>query len=588
MNAFNDPAVEKVILKFSSQIGKTEALFGVLMYSYGVDPGPAMLVLPTLELAGAVSSDRLAPALRTCAALKVGSQKSRATDDAVLHKRINGVPLSLAGANSTAGLSSRPVRNVFGDEIDRWPATTPEGEPLALVTQRAAAYRRRKVYLTSTPTIKGASRIDDLYDLSDRRELYTPCPRCGESFVVRWRHVRWESGQPETAHIRCPRCDGRIEDSERKAVVAASEWRATVERCSCGEVLNTKDDQEKPADPVRWRSEHAGPGHEPKVNPVRGYHTWAWVSPWVRLEEIVAAFLKAKERPETLQAWINLTLGESWEMPSQRMDSATLLYRREAYPAEVPSGAKVLTAGVDTQDDRLELLVIGWGPGEEAWVVSRDMCYGDPAKPDVWAELDQHLNRAWPRDDGGASRVQCSLVDALGHRTSAVYAAVAPRQHRRVFVSIGKDGGEAGQLVSAPKALVTPHGNVLRYIVDASQAKALVYSRLKIEERSGPGVIHFPMTVGDAFFTELTSEHMITERNKYGVPSSHWAVRPGYRRNETLDCFGMALAALRAICPTAQRFAELAAKLEKAPPAAPAAAPQARQPRTRNWGGGGV
>ena len=247
-------------------------------------------------------------------------------------------------------------------------------------------------------------------------------------------------------------------------------------------------------------------------------------------------------------------------MPSERVESAGLLLRRERYGAEVPSGAELLTIGIDTQDDRLEALVIGWGPGEESWVVSRESYAGDPENPEVWRELDETFFREWPREGGGHARIVAGLVDCLGHRTSAVYRAVIPRQSRRLFASVGRDGGESGQLVSPAKSIRTSHGSLLRRVVDSSQVKALIYSRLRIET-PGPGYVHFPMSVGDAFFTELTAEHLVAGRNRYGVPSKRWAMRPGHERNESLDCFGLALAALRTVAPTPARFREVAARL---------------------------
>ena len=558
LNAFNDPTVETLVLLFSSQIGKTEMLLGSMLYAYGVDPGPGILVLPTLELAAGVSTDRLTPALQGCDVLrdKVGSG-ARKSGAAILHKRINSVPLTVCGANSPASLSSRPARYLWCDEIDLWPSGTEEGDPLALAKQRTVSFLRRKIVLTSTPSTKGASRIDDWYEQSDKRELRAPCPRCGAAFVVKWKsHVRWTTGDPSTAHIECPHCKGAIGDRERHAMFAAAEWVPTA-----------------------------------PFTGTRGYRAWAVVSPIRRLDEMVGEFLEAKKKVETLHTWVNLTRGESWEVPSEKVESAELLLRREEYAADVPAGAEILTAGVDTHDDRLELLVIGWGPGEESWVVLRDTVPGDPENPETWTELDSHLLRAWPCEAGGATRIQATLVDVLGHKTQAVYRAVKPRHSRRVYASIGKSGGAQGQLVTQPKSLETIQGNVLRCVVDADQVKATIYSRLRLMEPEGPGTVHFPMSVGDAFFTELTAEHLITERNKYGVPAKKWAMRPGVRRNESLDCFGMALAALRVICPTPARFDELSAKLDHSrstPEAKAVVEPQpraGRQPRTRGWSG---
>jgi phage terminase large subunit GpA-like protein len=562
LNAFDDAGVEVLVLLFSSQIGKTECQLGTLLYAYGADPGPGMFVMPTVSMAEDLSKNRLVQALQTCAVLEIGSQKGRTSDSSILAKRINDAPLALAGAESPATLASRPIRYLWADEIDKWPSSTAEGDPLSQAMQRTAAFRRRKIVLTSTPTVKGGSRIEDWYERSDRQVFEAPCPRCGRPFVVEWHHVRWTSGEPNTAHLEHleeltdvelargarPGCGGRIEDHERAGMFAKAKWRATA-----------------------------------PFTGIRGYRTWAVVSPWVRLSEMVAAFLQAKKNPETLQSWVNLTRAESWEAPSEKVESASLLLRREQYAADVPAGGLVLTAGVDTQDDRLEAVAVAWGPGEEAWILEHDVFFGDPAHLQVWEELDKFLTRGFTLEGGGEARVQCALVDALGHRTNEVYRAVVARQHRRVYASIGKDGGVAGQLVSSLKVLETKQGNVMRYVVDASQVKALIYSRLKSEEQHGPGVIHFPMTVGDAFFTSLTAEHLVTQRNKFNVPSKRWALRPGHTRNEVLDCFGMATAALRVICPTPARFADLAAKLGTTPvPDKGRAAVPVRR-RTSHW-----
>lgn len=571
MDAFIDPSVETLVLLFSSQIGKSEMLLNTMLYAYGVDPAPGMLVLPTLDLAAGVSSDRLAPALKTCTALTVGSQKSRNTDDAVYHKRINGAPLTMSGANSPASLSSRPVRYLWCDEIDRWPGTTPEGDPLSLAKQRTVAFRRRKIVLTSTPTTKGASRIEDWYERSDKRVYEMPCPRCVEAgrtdayFEVHWHHVRFERENTEDAHLehvvydgrgdKAGGCGGRIEDRERADMAERGRWKATAH----------------------------------SAERIRGYKVWAIVSPWVRLKEMVDAFLVAKESVETLKAWVNLTRGESWEEATEKIESSDLLSLREPYLEEVPAGVSFLTCGVDTQDDRLETLVIGWGAGEEAWVISRDTVMGDPQNLETWKSLDEDiLLRSWPVEGGGLTHIQSTLIDCLGHRTQYVYQAVRARAARRVYASIGKSGGVAGQLVTAPTALETPQGNVMKVVVDADQVKSIIYARLRLTDRTGGEVIHFPESVGDSFFKELTAEHLVTERNKLGVPVKKWAKVKGRDRNEALDCFGMALAAMRIVAPTRARYADLAARVSAAVAesrSGKVAPPGPRRPRTIGWTG---
>ncbi len=574
LDAFDDPTVETIVLKFSSQIAKTEAVLGMLLYSYAEDPGSALYVMPTLDDVEGFSKERLVLALKTCPSLRVGDQKARNSDNAVRNKRINGFPLTLVGSNSTSGLASRPARRVFCDEIDKF-ETTAEGDPIKQAFQRTAAFRRRKQVLASTPTLKGASRIEDFYARGDQRVLEVQCPECRRWFEVRWHHVVFDAAEGRTNEERARTaylehhedrdedgnpvpgtgCGRRIEDRERPALYARARWRATA-----------------------------------PASKIRSYRAWAVACPWISLASLVEEWLDAQGNPEKLQTFVNLKLGEPWELPSEKVEANALLIRREAYTAEVPARATVLTAGVDTQDDRLEALVVAWGRDEESWVVRRETAWGDPQLPSTWKELDDLLLRPYPHEAGGAVRVQAVLVDALGHRTSAVYVAVAARAPRRWFASVGTAGERGQPLVSQPKIVEAKEGNVPRVVVDASQAKALLYSRLRLTGEDGlpmtegPGVVHFPMTVGAEFFDQLTAEHLITVVDKYGNGRAVWAKRPGRTRNESLDCFGLALAALRLVAPTSARFAELAAKIAAArgaeKPAAPAGPRPPRVPRT--------
>jgi phage terminase large subunit GpA-like protein len=341
--------------------------------------------------------------------------------------------------------------------------------------------------------------------------------------------VRWDAGDPSSAHIECPNCLGRIEDAERAALFTAAEWRPTA-----------------------------------PFTGVRGYRVWAIAAPWRSLPELVSEFLIAKRSIETLRVWRNTCVAELWEMPAEKIEGASLLLRREAYAAELPAGVQVLTMGVDTQDDRLEVLIVGWGTGEESWIVSRETLIGDPGRADVWRDLDQLLDTDWQHESGGTMRIQCSLIDAGGHRTQSVYLGVIPRQHRRLYCSFGRAGGERaaqGLLVSPAKPIRPANGTgtVLRRIVDSDQAKALIFSRLKISE-PGPEFVHLPTALGETFVDELCSEQCVVKRSKFGVPTKTWVqIR---ERNESLDCLALALAALRVVAPTPARFQKLAGEIE--------------------------
>lgn len=534
MDVISDRRVDTVVIMASSQVGKTEVLLNLIGRHIHLDPAPMMLIEPTLDMARAVSTDRIAPMIQAMPVLheRVAPARSRSSANTVLRKGFPGGHLTLAGSNSPASLASRPIRILLGDEVDRWPDSAgrrsdrisgSEGDPLTLAVKRTTTFRRRKIIIVSSPTIKGASRIEDWFEISDKRRLHVPCPRCDERFVLRWEHVRWENHDPSTAHLVCPNCTGRIEDFERPGMIARGIWIP-----------------------------------EARFNGVAGFHVWEMYAPWRSLKDQVHAFLTARTSLEKRQAWTNTALGETWEVPGEKIEAAALLVRRETYEADVPAGVQVLTMGVDTQDDRLEALIVGWGTGEESWIIARETWTGDPRQPEPWADLDEVRNLAWRTADGRTLKIQCTLVDALGHRTQAVYRQVIPRQRDRVFAYVGRAGTASGLLVS-PAKVIRPKdggGNVMLRTIDVDQTKALIYARLKLME-PGPEYIHFPATIGENFFNELTAERLITKRNKFGVPTKVWEqVR---ERNESLDCFSSALAALRIVAPNASAFERLAA-----------------------------
>lgn len=530
MDALSDRHVETVVMMASSQVGKTEVLLNALGYYMHLDPSPILFIQPTLQIASAISKDRIAPMIRSTPVLEavVAHGKSRAASNTILHRSFIGGQLTLAGANSPASLAGRPIRILLADEVDRWPASAgEEGDPLILARKRTTTFRRRKIVVVSTPKIKDASRIEEWYNISDRRQWHTPCPRCGDAFVLAWEHIRFEDRDPSTARIECPLCEGRIEERERLPMVAAGHWRAS--------------------------APFAG---------IAGFHMWEGFSPFVSLQEQVATFLVARQSLETRQAWTNTSLGKPWEVPGDKIEAASLLSRREQYAAELPAGVKVLTCGVDTQDDRLEALVVGWGDGEECWLIAHAVASGDPARAEVWGELDELLGIAWGHEMGGALRVYCTLVDAGGHKTQGVYNAVIPRQRKRVYACKGKPGGESGLMVSPPKILRPKQGSgtVHHRMIDSDQAKVLIYGRMKKITEPGPEYIHYPMSLGQAFFDQLTSQRLITKRNKYGVPTKSWEqIR---ERDEALACLVLAFCSLRVVAPTPQQFTRLAGSLE--------------------------
>lgn len=523
MDACSDPAIERVVLMTAAQIGKTKLLENVLAYFCDLDPSPILFMLPTLDLALTFSKDNLAPMFRDTPTLagRLLDVKSRDSGNTLLHKAIaGGGRLTIVGANSPSGLAMRPIRVVLADEIDRFPVSAgTEGDPLSLGEKRTRNFPNRKLINTSTPTDKGFSRVEELYESSDQRLYHVPCPHCGDMQPLEWKNLRWERGEdgahlPDTAAMVCVGCGCLIEERHKREMLNCGEWIATAT---------------------------GTPG-------IAGFHLNALYSPWVFWSELVREFLAARKNPPKLKVFVNTALAQTWEDAGERVDSDALDDRRESYLAEIPNGVAILTAGIDVQKDRLELLIVGWGPDQESWRIRHERIYGNPAGDEVWTRAAVFLTRPYQTEyDGVDLRIRATCIDS-GHQTQQVYKFVRPRQRRRVWATKGV-GGQPGRPLLSKPTKSNKHGVTL-YTIGTDTAKDLLFERVRIIE-PGPGYLHFcnqTDTGSDAeFLNQYGSEKAVTVYRK-GRPIREYRLLGG-RRNEAIDLEVLNLAALHTLGP---------------------------------------
>ncbi len=489
----------------AAQLGKSECLNNTIGYYMDYDPCPILLMQPTLDLAMAYSKDRItAGLLKSTPSLreKVKDSKVKDSGNTHLHKVFPGGALSLVGANSPSSLASRPIRVVLCDEVDRYPASAgEEGDPISLAKRRAATFWNRKIILVSTPTNRGASRIEMAYQESDQRKYLVPCGDCGIEQELAWSNVRWNDGDPKSACYVCPHCGSLWGDGDRRRAVSKGRWVAT-----------------KP------------------FNGVAGFHLNALYSPWSVLVDAVEEFLAAKKDPMRLKTFVNTFLGETWEDQGEGVDDMELFQRRESYEG-VPEEAALLTAGVDVQDDRLEVEVVGWGAGEESWCVDYRVLQGDPSSPQLWKQLDEVLLQTFEHPIGKPMIIRATCIDSGGHHTRAVYNYAKTRAGHRVFAIKGV-GGEGKPIVGRPSK--NNIGKVPLYPVGVDTAKELLYARLRQTE-AGPGYCHFHDRLDEEHFRQLTAEKQVMRYHK-GYPKRGWIKTR--TRNEALDVRVYAIAAL--------------------------------------------
>lgn len=525
-NACHESGVQIVAVMGSSQWGKTSCAINVAAYHIKHDPCSILIVEPTVTpMAEDFAKNRLEPIIEASPVLRETVSKKRAKDgqNTTLSKTYRGGQINIAGANSAASLAARSVRLLICDEIDRFPAELPgEGNTLAIAMKRTTTYRsRRRILLLSSPTLEDGP-IHSWYKRGDQRKYFVPCPACGHMHPFEWQHVKWTDDDPITARLACPQCDYRISDVERVAILSRGEWR--------------------PTHPKR------------RDKSIVSFHLWECYSPLSSLSEIVNNFLSAREKqkagdPSEMHTWQNTTLGEPHARHKIEIDTNTLLLRREAVLPEidVPEGACCLTMGVDVQDDRLELLVVGWGPGEESWLIDRHTLPGDTSQPHPWEALDALLDTPYQHAWGTSLMIQSTCIDSAGHRTNYVYDYCEKKAFRRVYATIGRDGQRP--IVSSPsqKRWGRQERQVPLYTIGVDAAKSLFMSRLKLTEK-GPGYVHLPHEdwCDEELTAQLTSETLKTKWEK-GVPVQVWVKRR--LRNEGLDCAVLAIAALRLLNP---------------------------------------
>lgn len=522
MNAISDSKVRKVVFKTSAQIGKSEILNNILGYYMDYDPAPIMLIQPTEAVMESYSKDRIAPMIRDTPVLKekIVESKSRESGNTISYKKFVGGYLVMIGANAPSQLASRPIRVVLADEVDRYPISAgAEGDPLALAEVRQTTFWNKKTVIASTPTIKGASKIDAEYEMSSQEELNVACPHCGVYQPLAWAQLKFE----------------HLKDEENGK--NGNKFRLLGFCCKdCG-VIDSEVAWKK--QPIKWIAKN------PEVKHIRGFHLNALASRWKSWESIVDDFLTAKKQGrEMLKVWVNTMLGESWEEESEIDFNDLLAKRRQYYNCLVPKDVVALTCGVDTQDNRLEYEIVGWSVGKTSWGIKYGIILGDPAHQETWDKLSEVLFANYVREDGQPMQIMSTCVDSGGHKTEQVYDYCRDHFFENVYAIKGV-GGSGIPFVKIPKTM--NDAGVYLFNVGVDVGKDTLYSRLKTQYESEAGFCHFPIEgdkgYDEEYFKGLTSEHKVTRYTK-GQARIIWEKRSDRARNEPLDIRNYATAAL--------------------------------------------
>jgi phage terminase large subunit GpA-like protein len=513
----------RVVLMFGSQMGKTEVVLNWLGAIIHLWPGPTLLVQPTLDMAKRLNRQRLDPLLKETPVLTelIAPARSRDSGNTMFLKEFRGGLFVLTGANSGSALQSMPAAYLAADEVSSYPMEADDkGDPLENAETRTSTFPMGKVLITSTPGTRGACRITEEYEKrSDRRGYAALMPCCGAHEVLKWReHAQWDRPDGEV-WMRCPACGERVGQEHKTAMLVGAVWKPSA----------------------------AGDGM------TAGFHLPGWYAPagWTPWEQIRDEFLRAHGDPLLLKGWVNKRAAEAWEDEALAKVSADgLIVRAGEYRAGTcPAGVLVLLMSVDVQDTWLEVVVKGYGRGDESWRIWHQKVEGDPAQDDVWDQVLTILRTDFPREEGGTMRVRFCAVDTGGHFTAEAYNWAREHTREGVVAIKGANKRDAPALSKGNKIDVTFRGRTIAngltlYMVGGHGLKRTVYSRLKIAE-PGPGYVHFDDETTEEYLAGLTAERL-QPRYVKGFQVLEWHC-PSGARNEPLDLEVYCLAMLELV-----------------------------------------
>lgn len=538
MDCMSNDEIEVIDFQKSARVGYSQMIRAAMGYFAEHKKRNQLCMLPSDQPAKEFMSKQVNTMIRDVPAVKALAPwyDKKHPDNTERSKTFsNGRVLHCRGGAAAKNYRELSVDVVIYDELDGFDGDIEqEGSPIVLGDKRNEGSIFPKSIRGTTPKLEKTSLIKQCVESADMMfRFHVPCPHCQERQALEFggkkvKHgFKWDDDKPETVRYVCRHCGALSTYAEMQVA------------------------QRSPA--ARWETENGiwidddcyfrdgGDGDRIIETPRHvAFHIWTAYSPWTTWTKIVRDWLDAQGDITLLRTFVNTTLGEWWSDKGERANEDELMQRAYPFPVDpLPEGVAVLTCGVDTQPNRLEAQVVGWGVGEERWVIDKQVFMGDPNQATVWAALDAYLSRIYTRADGVQIRIARTCVDSGGANTKAVYNYCRTRFAAGVLCIKGMDG-EGRPIIGNPTKLVNE--GVQLYGVGTLTTKDAIFGALKIPD-PGPGYIHFRSEVCDEdYFNQLTAEELKLKLVG-GVTRRIYEKITSGRRNEALDTMQYAFAA---------------------------------------------
>ena len=505
MDEFNNYETEKIVFVKPTQVGGTEALHNMIGYIVAQDPSPTMIVYPTEILAKSVSENRLQPMLKATPELRSKFDEN----SQLLELQFEGMYLTLAGSNSPSGLASKPIRFLLMDEIDKYPgASSKEADPIKLATERTKTFHNKKIYMTSTPTLKTGHIWKEKENADIEKHYFVPCAHCGEYIELKWSQVRFPEDETlsyidraEFAHYVCQECGCVITDNDKYQMVRQGEWRV-----------------------VRHNTKY-----------VRNVAFWinTLYSPFVRFSDIAKEFLTTKDDPEAFQNFVNSWLAEPWEDTKLRTNAELVLERQTEIPAYVvPEWTKLLTGGVDVQENCFYWTIRAWGD----FLTSQNVAHGQALS---FEEITRIMNLEYLTESGEARLVNLTLIDS-GDQTDMVYDFCAYNSEWALPVKGASHSQLSHYKLSKVNKTDSRAYGMNLVLVDGGKYKDMIAGRMQRVNGKGSWMVHEGCDL--EYATQVTAEHKVNVKSGNTVKQV-WQLKSTNADNHFLDCEVYAMAA---------------------------------------------
>lgn len=505
MDEFNNVQTEEIIFVKPTQVGGTEVLQNALGYFVMQDPSPCMVVYPSQDLAEHVSENRLQEMFKVSKPL---AEKFYPNKSELLELQFDGMFITLEGANSPASLSSKPIRYLLLDEVDKYPgASKKEADPIRLSRERTKTFSNRKIFMASTPTLRTGHIWKAKEDADIVKHYKVPCPHCGEFIELKFKNIRWSSKEEvesvadraETAKYVCQECGCFISDKHKGQMLRDGRW----------DIVSQKT--QFPRKVCFWMN--------------------TLYSPFVRFSEIAKEYLTTKDDPDAYQNFINSWMAEPWEDTKLKTNADMVLeHQTEFEEFKVPDWAVMLTGGVDVQETSLYWTIRAWGP----YLTSQNIAHGQVLN---FKEVERIMNLEFKKDNGEVLLVQLAGVDS-GDQTDDVYEFCARNSEWAVPIK-GVAGGHSHFRISRVNKNSSSAFGMQLILVDGGKYKDMIASRLAKPMGEGSWMVYQGCDM--EYAEQVTAEHKIRVK---GSNQLIWAPKTSHADNHYLDCevYAMAVA----------------------------------------------